>query len=116
MAPPNVCCNPFNGDKHKIIYKGILKVTKDWNVIFKNFIGQYLCNTCRIKIKKQNNLISLPKPTKQEVSDPELSDIEMSSGSELDDSDGKIPCLSYFSKYNRKQLSLIYRGILKYHK
>ena len=111
MPSPNVCCNPLYLEKHNCVYKGLKKVTKEWSSIYLNLVGKYVCNTCRIKIKKKNVAVPLQRPKEKSNSILECgSDEEIFSTSESDESHfaGKIDlilCLfSYMRSWNLKSL------------
>lgn len=46
MSPVNKCCNPFCKKNHKKIIKNLVLITKNRAQEFKDFIGNYMCNSC----------------------------------------------------------------------
>lgn len=46
MGRVNKCCKPFNIKNHKKIIKNLVLITKNRAPAFKDFIGDYMCNSC----------------------------------------------------------------------
>lgn len=55
MSFSKVCCNPLNLNKHNFHFKGLRKVTSNWNTVFSNYIGKYMCDMCRKRISNSGN-------------------------------------------------------------
>ena len=47
MPRPNSCCNPRKKKNHNCVYKNVKLINKNWNDVFLNLIGKYVCHSCR---------------------------------------------------------------------
>ncbi len=76
MSLVKKCCNPFNKKNHKKVIKNLLLITKNRAHDFKDFIGNYMCNSCERTIysgRKPEILGELSVNKCPEVNKPEKS-------------------------------------------
>ena len=56
MPRPNSCCNPRKKKNHNRVFKNVKLINENWNDVFQNLIGKYVCDSCRRSILTLNSV------------------------------------------------------------
>lgn len=89
MPNANFCFNPLNKEGHKRVYTNIVKVTSKWDEKFTNFVGQYICRSCKSQIYRLSDekfqLIDKTKSNERESCNQKIDEVS-DSDSDVEDS------------------------------
>lgn len=55
MGKVNTCCNPFGKKSHKSVRKNLYCIDLNSSSLFEDFIGLYICNSCRVDFYKKKS-------------------------------------------------------------
>ena len=94
MPRLNVCCNPRRKKNHNCVFKNVKLINENWNDVFQNLIGKYVCDSCRRSILTSNSVQRLqvqniPIP---QIDETNSSKKEEDPSTDVDSSSDEVDC------------------------
>ena len=87
MPRANSCCNPLNRKSHKCVYKNVQQINECWIFKFKNFIGKFICGSCKAVINSNKTVKNVEPVLEKSIGNENAMLVDKQCASDRDSND-----------------------------